>query len=195
LPIEINKDVKTHTAWDLGVSDSTAIWFIQCVGRERRLVDYYEASGVGLDHYAQVLNDKIREHGWKYGDHYMPHDIKHGELTTGRSRLQALNTLGIDAVVVPESSVLDGINVVRRMLGRTWIDLRCERGIEALRQYRREYDDKLKDWRKNPLHDWTSHGADALRTFATGYDDGTTTSSDYRVRRLPSPRMGTHWSA
>jgi phage terminase large subunit len=156
-PIEINNDVKTHTAWDLGVSDSTAIWFIQCIGRERRLVDYYEASGVGLDHYAQVLHDKRIQHGWKYGDHYFPHDIKHRELTTGRSRLQALNTLGIDAVVVPESSVLDGINVVRRMLGRTWIDVnRCERGIEALRQYRREYDDKLKDWRRNPLHDWTS---------------------------------------
>jgi phage terminase large subunit len=129
-PIEINKDVKTHTAWDLGVSDSTAIWFIQCINRERRLVDYYESSGVGLDHYVQVLHDKGREHGWKYGDHYFPHDIKHRELTTGRSRLQALNTLGIDAVVVPESSVLDGINVVRRMLGRTWIDVnRCERGI------------------------------------------------------------------
>jgi hypothetical protein len=95
-----------------------------------------------------VLHDKRIQHGWKYGDHYMPHDIKHRELTTGRSRLQALNILGIDAVVVPESSVLDGINVVRRMLGRTWIDAnRCERGIEALRQYRRKYDDKLKDWK------------------------------------------------
>ena len=167
-PIEINKDVMTHTAWDLGVSDSTAIWFIQCVGRERRLVDYYEASGVGLDHYAQVLHDKRIQHGWKYGEHYFPHDIKHRELTTGRSRLQALNVLGIDAVVVPETSVLDGVNVVRRMFGRTWIEVnRCERGIEALRQYRREYDDKLKDWRKNPLHDWTSHGADALRTRTT----------------------------
>jgi hypothetical protein len=117
---------------------------------------------VGLDHYAQMLHDKRMEHGWKYGDHFFPHDIKHRELTTGRSRLQALIALGIDPVVVPESSVLDGINVVRRMLGRSWIDVhRCERGIEALRQYRREYDDKLKDWRKNPLHDWSSDGADA----------------------------------
>jgi phage terminase large subunit len=55
--LEINKDVRVHTAWDLGLSDSTAIWFVQCVGRERRLVDYYEASGVGLDHYVQVLNE------------------------------------------------------------------------------------------------------------------------------------------
>jgi hypothetical protein len=190
-PIEINREVRTHTAWDLGVSDSTAIWFIQCIGRERRLVDYYEASGVGLDHYVQVLNDKRREHGWKYGEHYFPHDIKHRELTTGRSRLQALTALGIDPVIVPESSVLDGINLVRRMLGRAWIDVdRCQRGIEALRQYRREYDDKLKDWRKNPLHDWTSHGADALRMFACGFDDSATSSSSYRIQRPPPPRMG-----
>ena len=143
-----------------------------------------------------MLHDKRIQHGWKYGDHYFPHDIKHRELTTGRSRLQALNTLGIDAVVVAELSVLDGINVVRGMLGRTWIDInRCERGIEALRQYRCEYDDKLKDWRRYSLHDWTSHGADALRTFATGFDDNTTTSSDYRIRRPPPPRIGTYWSA
>jgi phage terminase large subunit len=83
---------------------------------------------------------------------------------------ESLAALGIEAIPVPQSNVLDGINVTRRMLGRTWIDSdRCERGIEALRQYRREYDDKLKDWRRNPLHDWTSHGADALRTFACGY--------------------------
>jgi phage terminase large subunit len=74
-PIKTETDVRVHTAWDLGVSDSTAIWFVQCVGRERRLVDYYEGSGVGLDHYAQVLHDKRIQHGWKYGDHYFPHDI------------------------------------------------------------------------------------------------------------------------
>jgi phage terminase large subunit len=126
----------------------------------------------------------------------IPHDIKIREFTSGRSRLQSLSALGIDAIAVPQSNILDGINLTRRMLGRTWIDSnRCERGIEALRQYRREYDDKLKDWRKNALHDWTSHGADALRTFACGFDDGTTTSSYYRLRRPPPPPRGTHWSA
>ena len=75
-PIEIEKDVRVHTAWDLGVSDSTAIWFIQCVGRERRLVDYYESSGVGLGHYVDVLHDKRRKYGWTYGEHFFPHDIK-----------------------------------------------------------------------------------------------------------------------
>jgi hypothetical protein len=84
------------------------------------------------------------------------------------------------------------------VLGRTWIDgNRCERGIEALRQYRREYDDRLKDWKRNPLHDWTSHGADALRTFACGFDDGPIRSHDphWRGRQGERPPRGTHWSA
>ena len=76
-----------------------------------------------------------------------PHDIQHREFTSGKSRKDTLAGMGIEATVVPQSNVLDGINVVRRMLGRTWIDSdRCERGIEALRQYRREWNDNLKDW-------------------------------------------------
>src|SRR5262249_22950094 len=118
-PIEIDKGVRVHTAWDLGVSDSTAIWFVQCIGRERRLVDYYESSGVGLNHYADVLADKRRQYGWTYGDHFFPHDIKVREFTSGKSRLNTLASLGIEAVVVPQYEELEGINVVRRMLGRT----------------------------------------------------------------------------
>jgi phage terminase large subunit len=197
-PIEIEREARVHTAWDLGVSDSTAIWFVQCVARERRLVDYYEGSGVGLDHYAQVLHDKRIKHGFKYGDHYFPHDIKIREFSSGRSRLQSLAALGIDAIAVPLANVLDGIHLTRRMLGRTWIDCnRCERGIEALRQYRREYDDRLKDWRKNALHDWTSHAADALRTFACDFDDGPVGSnySRQRGRQGEPPPRGTFWSA
>jgi hypothetical protein len=147
---------------------------------------------------AGVLHDKRMQHGWKYGDHYFPHDIKIRELSSGQSRLQSLAALGIEAIAVPQSNVLDGINVTRRMLGRTWIDgNRCERGIEALRQYRREYDDRLKDWKRNPLHDWTSHGADALRTFACGFDDTPVQSYDphWRGRQGVPPPRGTHWSA
>jgi phage terminase large subunit len=125
---------------------------------------------------------------------FCSHDIKVRELSSGQSRIQSLAAVGIDAIAVPQSNVLDGINLTRRMLGRTWIDSnRCERGIEALRQYRREYDERLKDWRKNPLHDWTSHAADALRTFACGYYEPTTVSNPYR--RPPPPRIGSHWSA
>jgi phage terminase large subunit len=193
-PIEIDKGVRVHTAWDLGVSDSTAIWFVQCIGRERRLVDYYESSGVGLNHYADVLADKRRQYGWTYGDHFFPHDIKVREFTSGKSRLNTLASLGIEAVVVPQYEELEGINVVRRMLGRTWIDpVRCERGLEALRGYRREYDERLKDWKQRPLHSWESHGADALRCFATGFDD--TPSALAPRRRDSEPRSrGTHWA-
>jgi hypothetical protein len=193
--LTIDPSVRVHTAWDLGVSDSTAIWFIQCVGRERRLVDYYECSGVGLDHYAQMLHDKRIKHGWKYGEHYFPPDVVHRELSTGRSRLDALSALGIQATVVPESIVLDGINEVRKLLGRTWIDpVRCERGLEALRQYRREYDERLKDWKKNPLHDWTSHAADALRYFVLGFDESHNYPRSRSRPRAPEPQ-GSAWSA
>ena len=117
------------------------------------------------------------------------------ELTTGKSRIQSLAALGIEATVVPQSNILDGINMVRKLLNRTWIDSnRCERGIEALRQYRRDWNDKLRDWAKNPLHDFSSHACDALRTLACGYYESSTTSS-YRIRRPPPPVRGTHWSA
>ena len=166
--VPIDRGLQVDTAWDLGVSDSTAIWFIQTLGKERRVIDYYESSGVGLDHYAQVLKEK----GYVYRDHYFPHDIAIRELSTGKSRVETLKHLGIEARVGEQSSVMDGINAVRRMLDQCWFDKeRCERGLEALKQYRREYDDKLKDWKLRPLHDWTSHGADALRTFATGFKD------------------------
>lgn len=192
--IEIDKSVRVHTAWDLGVSDSTAIWFVQCVNRERRLVDYYESSGVGLDHYARVLYDKRMQHGWQYGEHLFPHDVAARELSTGKSRRDALRGLGIEAQIVPLHNVLDGINAVRKMLGRAWIDPdRCERGIEALRQYRREWDERLKDWKSNPLHDFTSHGADALRTFAAGFDDPSPATPPER-RRVNS-EGGSSWAA
>lgn len=194
--IPIAKDVRVHTAWDLGVSDSTAIWFVQCVGRERRLVDYYEGSGVGLDHYARVLFDKRMQHGWNYGEHFFPHDIAVRELSSGRSRVDTLRGFHIEPQYDPRAhNVLDGINATRRMLARTWIDSeRCERGIEALRQYRREYDDRLKDWKSNPLHDWTSHGADALRTFAVGFDDPASVRPIER-RRNPDDGSGSSWAA
>jgi phage terminase large subunit len=129
--VPIDRAVPVHTAWDLGVSDFTAIWFIQCVGKERRLIDYYEASGVGLDHYAKVLEEK----NYVWGNHYLPHDIANKELSTGHSRADTLRGLGIEPEIVPQAAVLDGINAVRRMLDSTWIDPeRCERGLEALKQ-------------------------------------------------------------
>lgn len=171
--VPIDRGLLVHTAWDLGISDSTAIWFIQIAGKERRLIDYHEGSGVGLDEYARVLAEKQKEHAIVYGNHYFPHDVEVRELgNRGLSRVDTLKGLGIKATVVPQHNVNDGINAVRRMLDATWIDeKRCERGLNALRNYRREWDERLKMFRDAPLHDWASHGADALRTFAAGYRD------------------------
>ena len=155
------------TAWDLGVGDSTAIWFAQHLGAEVRLIDYYESSGVGLDHYVRVLNEK----GYVYGNHILPHDVRVRELGSGKSRMEVLDSLGARPIsVAPQLMVDDGIQAVRSMLANCWFDVeRCERGIDALRQYHREYDDNGKVWRSRPSHDWASHGADAFRYLAVGH--------------------------
>lgn len=159
--------VSVITSFDLGIGDSTAIWFAQFVGQEIHLIDYYENSGVGLDHYAKVLHDK----GYHYETHILPHDVKVKELGTGKSRLETLDNLGIRNIeIAPKLSVDDGVQASRSMLNKCWFDeKKCERGIEALLQYRREFDEKLKSWRGRPLHDWTSHGADSFRYLAVGY--------------------------
>ena len=200
--VPVDRAVLVHTAWDLGISDSTAIWFIQCVGKERRLVDYIESSGIGLDEYARMLAEKQKEHGWVYGQHWFPHDIEHRELgNKGLSRSDTLMGLGIKAKVVPVSNVLDGINAVRRLLDASWIDeKRCERGLNALRNYSRAWNEKTKMFSDAPKHDWSSHGADALRTFAAGYREPKEKTVEIYPKiptigaRPPSSR-GTGWLA
>ena len=166
--VPVDPVVKVDTAWDLGISDATSIWFVQDVGRERRLIDYLEVSGEGLPDIVRRLEAK----GYRYGRHILPHDVEARELGTGVSRLETLKALGLrDIQIVPQQNVADGINAVRLMLTRCWFDAeRCERGIEALRQYRREWDGKRQVWRERPLHDWTSHAADALRYLAMAKD-------------------------
>lgn len=155
------------TAWDLGIDDCTAIWFWQQVGGELRLIDYVEASGAGLDHYAKVLKDKP----YVYGEHLLPHDVAHHELGTGKSRADVLANLGVRPTVVPKVAVDDGIQAVRSLLPRCVFDGNaCARGIEALRQYQREWDPKLMTFRARPRHDQYSHGADAFRYLAVGLE-------------------------
>ena len=159
------------TAWDLGMGDHTAIWFAQRVGREIRIIDYYESFGAGLDHYVKVL----REKDYSYDYHILPHDAEVRELGTGVSRLEVLNSLGLRSVTIAKKMTIDdGINAVRMLLPRCWIDAsKCASGIEALRQYRADYDDKRKVFSGKPRHDWTSHSADALRYLAIGMKDTT----------------------
>ena len=153
------------TAWDLGIGDATAIWFCQQVGQEYHLIDYVENSGVGLDWYAA----EIKARPYVYGAHILPHDVEAKELGTGKSRKEVLEALGIKVTVAPKLRVEDGINAVRMVLNRCWFDAeKCRRGIEALKQYRTEFDEQRKVFRDKPLHDWCSHGADAARYLFTG---------------------------
>jgi len=158
VPYDPSKQVVT--AWDLGVSDSTSIWFAQYDGKAINIIDYYESSGEGLPHYIDVLNHKE----YRYGAHIAPHDIVVREFSTGKSRKDLAFSLGIDFQVAPKLKVMDGIDSVRTTLNKCWFDeLKTKKGLEALLQYRSSYDDKKKIWSQKPVHDWTSHASDAFR--------------------------------
>ena len=158
--------LSVHTAWDLGIGDSTVIWFAQFTGREVRLIDCLEHSGVGLAWYA----NELRSRPYTYGEHILPHDAEVKELGSGQSRLETLRSLGVmNTRVIPAQRVEDGIQAVRNLLPRCWIDAeKCAKGITALKQYRREFNEKLKVFHGRPLHDWSSHFADAARYLALG---------------------------
>jgi hypothetical protein len=169
--LPIDTGIPVMTTWDLGLNDVCSIWFVQVVGREIRWVDYYENSGFGLEHYVQEIRKRREQHGFVFGDHYFPHDVNNGEISNGKSRFDTLVGLGIQPVAVPRvQNVNDGINAVRRMLGQSLIDpIRCERGLKALRNYRKEWDEDRATFRDKPFHNWASHGADSPRNFAQGY--------------------------
>lgn len=156
-----------HTSWDLGMADSTVIWFTQTIGAETRWIDCVKGEGVGLDWYVREL----KERPYNYGRHYLPHDVQVREMGTGKSRKEVLEGLGLRDIEVGKAlPVADGIQALRMLLATSWFDkVKCKEGLEALRMYRREYDDKRQEFRPHPLHDWTSHYADAAREFATGY--------------------------
>ena len=155
-----------HTAWDLGIGDSTAIWFFQVVGREIRIVDYYENHGEALGHYAEVL----RQRGYAYGDDWVPHDARVRELGTGRTRVETLKRLGRHPRVVAGHTLEDGINAARETLPRCWFDReRCQVGLRALRHYQRDWDSERHCFDEKPRHDWTSHAADAFRYLALAW--------------------------
>jgi phage terminase large subunit len=198
--VPIDRAVLVHTSWDLGLRDGTAIWFIQCVGKERRLVDYCIFSDAGLDEYVRILEEKRRQHGWIYGVHFFPHDIEHRELSNGGlSRSSTLTGLGVKPFPVPSSNRDDGINATRRLLDAVWIDeVRCEAGLNALSSYRRAWNEQLKMFSSAPLHDWASHGADALRMFACGYRDPKDKSSTVPLKlpnfvTAPIGQQGAGW--
>jgi hypothetical protein len=160
----------TFTSWDLGRTDSTAIWWWQ-VNRATGgvdVVDHYENHGQGLAHYFGVVRDRAKERGWKYIRHWLPHDARAKTLAASTSiQEQAQAALG-SVSITPGLSVLDGIQAARELWARptTRFHSRCAEGLEALRAYRYEYDEDKKAFAAKPAHDWASHTADAARYMA-----------------------------
>ena len=176
IPYEDSLPVNTY--WDLGIGDATSIIFVQFVGNEKRVIDYYEQSGEGLAHYAKVLQEK----GYVYGDHYAPHDIQVKELGTGLTRLEQAAALGINFLITPNIRIEDGINAARSVFGSVWFDKdKTPQLTEALSQYHKEWDDKRGVFRNNPYHDWSSHAADAFRYFAVASSREQTNSDSLAI--------------
>lgn len=159
-----------HRAWDIGVKDDTSIWWFQVVGMQVFILDCYTQSGVGVDHYAEVIHKIENERGWVSGIDFVPHDAKIKEWGTGRTRVETMRELGLNPQLVPMASKMDGINAVRVTLPRCVFHTRCEsEGIAALEQYRREWDDDKKSFKASEVHDWSSHLADAFRYLAMSW--------------------------
>jgi phage terminase large subunit len=168
--VEPDPVLVTHTAWDLGKNDSTSIFFFQVAPNGIRVIDYYENQNFDLDHYAAIIRDKP----YKYGTHYLPHDARAKLLGMQRTRIEQLIDLlkGHSFRIVMDHTVMDGINAARLTLKSTWFDAKnCKFALEALRQYRTEFDERAKVFRSNPKHDWTSHCADAFRYLAMAWKE------------------------
>jgi len=161
-----DEDLDVETWWDLGMNDQTAIWFVQKHKDEIRLIDYYENSGFGLDHYADVLKNK----GYEYNNHILPHDAKVRELGNyGKTRIDSLLEFGIVGEIAPKISIEDGIEAVRKNLINCWFDQdKCATGIEYLKAYSKKWDDKAQVFKSKPMHSYASHCADAFRTGIVG---------------------------
>jgi hypothetical protein len=170
------------TRWDIGIGDKTAIWFQQKIGGTYRYVYYYENNGKGLDYYESVLRalakpighetiledgSKILGRGFRYGRHVWPHDGAAKEFGTGQTRQETARKMGLYVEIQTRYSPEDGINAARARIKSSMFDEEgCARGLECLYNYQRLYDEKLMMFKETPLHDWSSHGADAFRTSA-----------------------------
>lgn len=171
--VPYNPDLPVYTAWDIGYSDDTVIWFYQVPKGEVHVIDYYEANGYGVDHYVEKLNSKPYKYAMLGSKPFLwlPHDSKAKTFAAqGRSVQQQFWDMGYASRIVPSLSIQDGIQATRLMMPKTYIDrANCKDGTEALKLYRREWDSDKRVFRDMPLHDWTSHAADGFRMLAIAY--------------------------
>ncbi len=175
--VEYDPYAPVHSVWDLGVKDSTAIWFFQCIGPHIYVLDYYESFGMAADHYCKVVRGKP----W-FTDKsiaFVPHDAKVREWSmdghsdgSAKQRIEVLVEKKMKPRLVPEHNEMDGINAARLLLPRMHFNAAtCGEGIETLRQFQTEYDEKIRDFKATPKTDWTNHCADAFRYMAMAYKE------------------------
>ena len=157
-----------YTGWDIGIGDSTAIWFVQPMHNKLHVIDYEEHTGEGLAFYVNLLKEKK----YTYAEHFAPHDIQAREFASGKTRLEMARDLGLFFTVVRKSPVDDGINCIRSTFNKFWFDEeKTGHGIDCLAAYRKDFDEKNQTWKVRPVHDWSSHAADAMRSFCMGWDE------------------------
>ena len=163
--IPYDPQLPVNTAWDLGYNDSNAIWYFQIQGNEIRIIDYDEGSGESLAHWLGIVKSKE----YIYDKHIGPHDIMVHEYSSGMTRQASARKMGFNIIPAQKVEIIPGIDAVRNILNRCWFDEeKCSKGIKALENYKKDWDDRNGCWRSQPLHNWASHGADAFRTLATG---------------------------
>jgi phage terminase large subunit len=168
-----------HTFFDLGWADSTCIWFAQTVGGELRLIDYYCNNQLPIQHYISVLQNK----GYVYGTDWLPHDARAKEQGSGRSVEEVMLAAGRKVRIVPNLSISDGINAARTVFSRCHFEeQKCAEGLQSLRHYRYDVDPETRQFSGQPLHDWSSHAADAFRYFAVAIEDDKPSANARGVR-------------
>jgi hypothetical protein len=163
-----DRQLRVHTAWDLGFSDANTIIFFQISGREIHIVDYLESSGYSMADYIKIVKSK----DYIYGTHLAPHDLKNHEYSTGRTRYETAQSLGITFDLVPDLSIVDGIDAVKTIFPRLWFHNSedCLKLIGHLESYTQKWDRSLGQWSGRPSHDDHSHCADSLRYLVVGLD-------------------------
>lgn len=160
--------LEVHTAWDLGVDDQTVIIFFQLLGNQILIIDYYENNREGLPHYVQVVKNK----DYVYGEHYAPWDLEITEFSSGKTRKEVAYQLGIRFRVLPKLNLEEGIHSLKMLLPKCWFDAdQAKPLVDALRQYHRKYNEKMKMFGTKPVRDWSSHACDAARYMAMSITD------------------------
>jgi phage terminase large subunit len=166
LPWDPNMGVET--AWDIGLDDSTTIWFFQRHNLWIDFIDYYEMSNEGMDHYINVLKVKAQEIGYDYIAHYLPHDINQREWTLPDRRIDTAKKRGVTFTAMPRPKTKeDSIESARAIFPRCRFDrTKCQRGLDALNNYQKEWNEKYEVFNQRPLRNWATHGADAFQSAA-----------------------------